>query len=70
MDTAQLKCTAILTEVVALCFGGCYVGAAWRFARREDRARARMLLFISILYLPAMYAAMFIDPTVLRSFQG
>jgi protoheme IX farnesyltransferase len=56
--------------IAALALGACYVGAAWRFARREDRARARMLLFISILYLPAMYASMFIDPTVLRSFHG
>ena len=55
----------IVYALAALALGICYVGAAWRFSRREDHARARMLLLVSILYLPAMYAVMFIDPKVL-----
>ncbi len=58
----------LVYAVAALALGVAYVGAAWRFALREDRARARTLLLVSILYLPSMFAAVFIDPTVLRAF--
>ena len=44
----------LVYAVAALALGAFYVGAAWRFSLREDRARARLLLFVSILYLPLM----------------
>lgn len=53
--------------LAALALGAAYVGAAWRFALREDRARARLLLWISIVYLPAIYACIFLDPRVQRT---
>jgi len=58
----------LVYAIAALVLGGVYVGAAWRFSLLEDRARARLLLFTSILYLPLMYAAVFLDPMVLRTF--
>lgn len=54
--------------IAALVLGALYVGAAWRFSLREDRSRARALLFASIVYLPAMYAAILLDPTVRGAF--
>lgn len=58
----------LVYAIAALVLGGMYVGAALRFSLREDRARARLLLFTSIVYLPLMYAAVFLDPLVLRAF--
>ncbi len=60
----------LVYAIAALTLGAFYVGAAWRFSRREDRPRARLLLLVSIVYLPAMFAAMFLDPTVLSGFRG
>jgi protoheme IX farnesyltransferase len=54
--------------LAALGLGGMYIGAAWRFSLREDHARARALLFVSIVYLPAMFAAILLDPVVQRAF--
>ena len=59
----------VVYALAAMIFGVFYIGAAWRFALHEDRARARALLIASIVYLPAMYGAIFLDPTVLRAFQ-
>jgi protoheme IX farnesyltransferase len=56
--------------IAALTLGALYAGAACRFSLREDRPRARLLLLASILYLPLMYAAIFLDPTVGRAFSG
>jgi protoheme IX farnesyltransferase len=58
----------IVYAFAALACGALYIGAAWRFSLREDRPRARLLLFASIAYLPLMYAAVFLDPIVLRAF--
>jgi heme O synthase-like polyprenyltransferase len=52
--------------------GGLYVGAAcvlgvaflwlaFRFARRRDRASARILFFGSITYLPLLWVALVLD---------
>ncbi len=60
----------LVYAVAALLFGALYVGAALRFSLREDRPRARALLLSSVLYLPLMYAAIFLDPIVRRGFQG
>lgn len=54
--------------IAALALGAVYIGAAWRFSLREERARARALLFASIVYLPAMYAGILLDPVVRNAF--
>ncbi len=41
-----------------------YAVAAARFAWREDRFGARLLLFVSLVYLPALYTAALLDPIV------
>ena len=53
----------------ALLLGALYLGASVAFALCESRARARMLLVTSLVYLPVLYTAVLVDPViqVLRS---
>ncbi len=45
----------------ALILGIIFVGAAFRFARELTHARARTLFFVSIIYLPLLFAALALD---------
>jgi protoheme IX farnesyltransferase len=47
--------------VVALAAGGAYLGFAIAAALRADRPSARRLLLASVLYLPALFAALLAD---------
>jgi protoheme IX farnesyltransferase len=48
----------------ALLLGLCYLVASIAFALRETRVRARILLYTSLVYLPALFAVVFLDPAV------
>ena len=48
----------------ALLLGLAYVGASAAFALRQDRSRARLLLFTSLAYLPLILLAVLVDPVV------
>lgn len=50
----------------ALVFGALFLVAAWRFARDQSQARARKLLFASILYLPAVLSVAVADHLLRR----
>lgn len=41
--------------------GGAYLAAGIRFARRRDRAGARTLITVSVLYVPALLVALMLD---------
>jgi len=47
--------------IVALVLGGLYVWSSFRFQQEESRRRARMVLWISLLYLPGVLAALALD---------
>jgi protoheme IX farnesyltransferase len=47
-----------------LVLGLAYLGAAVAFALRENRARARALLLVSLAYLPLLFALILLDPMV------
>ncbi len=51
-------------SVGALLLGLGYLAASIAFALRECRIRARILLFTSLAYLPALFAVVFLDPAV------
>jgi protoheme IX farnesyltransferase len=53
-----------LYALAALLLGLAYAGAALRFALREERSRARLLLLTSLVYLPALYSVTLLDPAV------
>ena len=53
-----------LYGVMALVLGLAYLVASIRFARREDRPRARGLMLVSIIYLPLLLGGILIDPAV------
>ncbi|MFT7677903.1 MAG: protoheme IX farnesyltransferase [Planctomycetota bacterium] len=48
----------------ALVLGLVYLWPALRFARSEDRPRARALMFVSLAYLPLLFALILLDPVV------
>lgn len=48
----------------ALVLGFVYLGASIAFAHREELRRARMLLFVSLAYLPLLFAFILFDPIV------
>ena len=48
----------------ALVLGLAYLVASLAFAFRETRARARVLLLVSLVYLPVLYSAALADPVV------
>ncbi|HVS12151.1 MAG TPA: heme o synthase [Planctomycetota bacterium] len=48
----------------ALALGLAYIGFSVGFALRETPARARALLLCSLVYLPALFAAVLLDPAV------
>ncbi|MEL6907550.1 MAG: heme o synthase [Planctomycetota bacterium] len=48
----------------ALLLGVFYIVPSIRFAREENLANARKLLLVSIIYLPALMALLFIDPVM------
>ena len=48
----------------ALLLGLGYLAASIAFALRETRVRARILLYTSLVYLPALFAVVFLDPAV------
>ncbi len=48
----------------ALVLGGGYCAAALGFALRENAVRARILLYASLAYLPALYSITLMDPLV------
>ena len=50
--------------VAALLLGLAYVGTSAAFALRQDRGRARLLLFTSLAYLPLILLAVLADPVV------
>jgi heme o synthase len=45
----------------ALAAGLLYAWAAWRAGRERDRASARRLLLASVVYLPALFGALFVE---------
>ncbi len=45
----------------ALAAGLLYVWAAWRAGAERDRASARRLLLASVVYLPALFGALFVE---------
>jgi protoheme IX farnesyltransferase len=48
----------------ALVLGLAYVGASLAFALREDARRARLVLLVSLVYLPALFSLTLLDPVV------
>ena len=52
---------------IALGLGLMYLAFSLRFAMKEDRPRARALLFASLVYLPLIFVAALIDPFVLSA---
>jgi protoheme IX farnesyltransferase len=52
--------------LIALACGAAYALAAVLFAWRETRRTARSVLFASLVYLPVLFTAVLIDPTVSR----
>jgi len=54
----------IVFAVGALVLGLFYVAASVAFARREDERRARVLLLVSLLYLPVLFVVILTDPVV------
>ena len=53
--------------VGGLVCGVVYAGAALRFALREDAARARSLMFVSLAYLPLVLSVTLLDPVIRRT---
>jgi protoheme IX farnesyltransferase len=53
-----------LYAVGALVLGVGYLASSVRFALREDRSRARGLLFASLVYLPLLLVLILVDPLV------
>jgi len=56
-----LNLTGPLYLAIALILGAGFLWVAIRFARRLTLARARLLFFVSILYLPLLLAVMVLD---------
>lgn len=50
--------------VVALTLGLAYVAASAAFALRESRGRARVVVIVSLIYVPALYSLTLMDPLV------
>ena len=48
----------------ALLLGIVYLGASFAFALRENRVRARVLLIVSLAYLPLLLSLVLLDPIV------
>jgi len=48
----------------ALLLGLAYAGSALLFALREDARRARLVLYTSLVYLPALFTLTLLDPVV------
>jgi protoheme IX farnesyltransferase len=46
----------------AMLLGLIYLAASLRFAWRQDRASARLLLFVSLAYLPLVLLLVVLDP--------
>jgi heme O synthase-like polyprenyltransferase len=44
--------------------GLAYVAASLAFALREDARRARLVLLVSLVYLPALFSLTLLDPVV------
>jgi heme O synthase-like polyprenyltransferase len=44
-----------------------YLAFSVRFALKEDRSRARALLFASLIYLPLVFLAVLVDPVALST---
>jgi protoheme IX farnesyltransferase len=61
LATSFIGLTGSLYFWVALAAGIAYTVASWQAARAGDVPSARRLLLTSVLYLPALFAAMFID---------
>ncbi len=53
-----------LYVAAALLFGVAYTVASALFALRETRSRARAVLIVSLVYLPALYSLTLMDPLV------
>jgi len=51
----------------ALALGLVYAAASAAFAHRESRRRARLLLFVSLVYLPLVFSIVLLDPVVALS---
>ena len=52
--------------LTALLLGLAYAGAAAAFAWREQRGSARLVLWISLIYLPLLFSSVLFDPLVSR----
>jgi heme o synthase len=48
----------------ALLLGLAYVAASLAFALREDARRARLVLYVSLVYLPVLFSLTLLDPVV------
>lgn len=55
------KLAGPLYLAAALILGGIFIAAAFRFSRELTVARARTLFFVSIIYLPLLFAALVFD---------
>jgi protoheme IX farnesyltransferase len=68
VPVSLLPCTNGLAGPVyaagALGLGLVYLIASIAFALRENRPRARRLLYVSLVYLPALLAVVLLDPAV------
>ncbi|MDG1501076.1 MAG: heme o synthase [Planctomycetota bacterium] len=53
--------------MVALGLGLMYLAFSLRFALKEDRPRARALLFASLIYLPLVFLAALADPIIMST---
>lgn len=58
---------SVLYGAGAAVLGIAYVASSIHFARREDDARARLLLRCSLVYLPLVYSFVLLDPLVRAS---
>jgi len=53
-----------LYTVGALILGSAYLVASIHFARRENRKRAKTLMYVSLVYLPVLFLLILLDPVV------
>lgn len=57
----QLGLAGDLYGIIAVLLGGLYAWAAIRFQREESQARARQVLWVSLVYLPCVLSALMLD---------
>lgn len=58
---AKIGLTGQFYSIIALILGAAYIWSAIRFQRNETRKNARMVVWVSLVYLPLVLAAMAFD---------